>query len=883
MPDGEEGGTDEARRVPNRMPDPVGEVVSARDGLDAHQRQVGTDSTPFGILSPGLGSETFETRSQPALDAVLQTQPETLTPPLPASRLAPHVETHEVAGDDHLTVVGEVFFINEIIKPFEGDAFDATLPVDTDGDALQYVIAAASFDPPSTPVELQFGVSKANRAITKEYVFEPDAAVWDSRLISIAYIRSDLVEPSMDLIFINNMNMHRHDIRAIRKLWFRDTDSPLGTTTGIQSRGDAAGAILEVVQVSAANSRSSPVYRRLRLADPVGDDDATTKRYVDGLAVPVVAEGDIIIANATPAWIALSRGTARQLLQMNSGALRPEWASNIDIPGTLDVTGAAVFDGTLSINDANFALAIVGADPRNTFDSTDYMEYVRASNRWFWVVGGAEQARLGTSSFDMTNSGDFDIYASFADIQPRARFSANSIRWGPGGSSTQDVVLSRSVANRLDLSAGDDFRLVSGDAEFVTGKASKVFTTLGDANPLASYGATLEFGVGAASALDVALFRGAANRLDLASGDSLEIVLGNINIGGDLTLTGTVDGVDIAAHPGLPNVHHAQAHAAAQHNAAALPGGANENLSAFYLDIDDIAVPANPGVGIRRLFVDTATAALSVRTSAGTTINLEAGGGYTDAQAIAAVEGEATLALSGAVDITGILTVDTINEKTGAVGVDIEAVRMLDGFVELTEIADPGAGSANDLRLYAIDVGGTTGLQITDSAGVDTTIVARTRYLWLHPNDFVSLLGAPTLMIAGGWAVGGRVWSMPGSGTTGVSTKIALPSDWVSGTVKFTSYYQGSGGNGNNRRFSISMTAITPGTDSEIVAVGTTEDTTVAHGNGIVTSFTTPTGLTVAAGDIIRVSFARAADHADDTNVDAAHFIGMRMEYTSFF
>ena len=82
-----------------------------------------------------------------------------------------------------------------------------------------------------------------------------------------------------------------------------------------------------------------------------------------------------------------------------------------------------------------------------------------------------------------------------------------------------------------------------------------------------------------------------------------------------------------ASHSG--SAHHAQAHAAAQHNAAALPASANEDLGAFYLDIDDIAVPANPSASIRRLFVDTATGEISVRTSGGSTVSLEGGGGGT--------------------------------------------------------------------------------------------------------------------------------------------------------------------------------------------------------------------------------------------------------------
>lgn len=53
----------------------------------------------------------------------------------------------------------------------------------------------------------------------------------------------------------------------------------------------------------------------------------------------------------------------------------------------------------------------------------------------------------------------------------------------------------------------------------------------------------------------------------------------------------------------------------------------NNDLGDFYLDIGDIAVPANPAAGKRRVFFDQATGKLSVRTSAGTTIDLEATGG----------------------------------------------------------------------------------------------------------------------------------------------------------------------------------------------------------------------------------------------------------------
>ena len=96
--------------------------------------------------------------------------------------------------------------------------------------------------------------------------------------------------------------------------------------------------------------------------------------------------------------------------------------------------------------------------------------------------------------------------------------------------------------------------------------------------------------------------------------------------GGDVLATDA----DITTHAGVTGVHHTLLHGAAQHNVAALPGSANENLGAFYLDIDDIAVPANPGAGIRRLFTDTATGELSVQTNAGATVSLEAAGSSLD-------------------------------------------------------------------------------------------------------------------------------------------------------------------------------------------------------------------------------------------------------------
>ena len=55
-------------------------------------------------------------------------------------------------------------------------------------------------------------------------------------------------------------------------------------------------------------------------------------------------------ALASGGGASLSPGTARQLLQTDAAGTAVEWTSNVDIPGTLDVTGATTLDGNLTVD-----------------------------------------------------------------------------------------------------------------------------------------------------------------------------------------------------------------------------------------------------------------------------------------------------------------------------------------------------------------------------------------------------------------------------------------------------------------------------------------------------------------------------------------------------
>lgn len=92
----------------------------------------------------------------------------------------------------------------------------------------------------------------------------------------------------------------------------------------------------------------------LTVVDPTADrtitlPDASGTVLLSGAGGIVNAD---ISASAEIAVSKLADGDARQLLQTDAAGTGVEWASNIDIPGTLDVTGAATFDSSVAVTGA---------------------------------------------------------------------------------------------------------------------------------------------------------------------------------------------------------------------------------------------------------------------------------------------------------------------------------------------------------------------------------------------------------------------------------------------------------------------------------------------------------------------------------------------------
>jgi hypothetical protein len=106
-----------------------------------------------------------------------------------------------------------------------------------------------------------------------------------------------------------------------------------------------ASAAIAFSKLAALNSGALLVGNSSNVAaavTPTGDV-TISNTGVTSIAAGVIVDADIS-SSAEIAVSKLADGTARQLLQTDAAGTGVEWASNIDIPGTLDVTGIGTFD-----------------------------------------------------------------------------------------------------------------------------------------------------------------------------------------------------------------------------------------------------------------------------------------------------------------------------------------------------------------------------------------------------------------------------------------------------------------------------------------------------------------------------------------------------------
>jgi len=123
----------------------------------------------------------------------------------------------------------------------------------------------------------------------------------------------------------------------------------IGTTGSLSFEGSTANTFeTTIAVVDPTADRTITLPNITGTVVTTGDTGTVTSAMLlDG----TIVDADIN-ASAEIAVSKLADGSARQLLQTDAAGTGVEWASNIDIPGTLDVTSAATFDSTVAVTGA---------------------------------------------------------------------------------------------------------------------------------------------------------------------------------------------------------------------------------------------------------------------------------------------------------------------------------------------------------------------------------------------------------------------------------------------------------------------------------------------------------------------------------------------------
>ena len=109
----------------------------------------------------------------------------------------------------------------------------------------------------------------------------------------------------------------------------------------------AAVDVLPIYSVAGSDTKKITVKNLIQVGATLIDNGSIPASKVNLSALNIVNAN--IDANAEISVSKLADGTARQLLQTDAAGTGVEWASNIDIPGTLDVTSAATFDSNVTV------------------------------------------------------------------------------------------------------------------------------------------------------------------------------------------------------------------------------------------------------------------------------------------------------------------------------------------------------------------------------------------------------------------------------------------------------------------------------------------------------------------------------------------------------
>lgn len=256
-----------------------------------------------------------------------------------------------------------------------------------------------------------------------------------------------------------------------------------------------------------------------------------------GTGLATITDHGIMVGSGTGAVTPLAVGTNNQLLIGQTGA-DPIWSDNVDVPGTLDVTGAATLDDTLDVAGATTITAALTANSL-TVDN---------------VVYDAD-AITSSSSLDIDAVGAIQINSSGAAIRIGNDADAFAVDLGTGAAARTITIGNVTGATALNMNVGTgNFALNGVGASTYTIGAATTTGTISIGGTAQTGTMTIAGGTGAQTtnianstgAKTVNIATGAAaNTVTIGSTNTtatttIQAGSGNINLSGDVAATGDV-------------------------------------------------------------------------------------------------------------------------------------------------------------------------------------------------------------------------------------------------------------------------------------------------------------------------------------------------------
>lgn len=364
--------------APNASP-----AVGGSSGNSTGEVWLDTSLTPNGVKiwngsawvnATPIGSTTVQGLLELATSAETQTGSDTdraVTPAGLQSKVSDSTSTTSSTTIASSTAVKAAYDLANAAIPATGGTITGALQIGTTGSLVFEGSTADDFETTIAVVN-----PTADRTITLPNVTGTVVTTGDSGSVANAMIATDAVSTAK----IANDAVTYAKIQNVSA-----TDKLLGRSTA------GAGDVEEITCTAAGRAI-------------LDDVDAAAQRTTLGLGslatVSSISNANVA-ANAEIAVSKLANGTtARQLLQTDAAGTGVEWTSNVDIPGTLDVTGAATFDSTVTAT--TFTGALSGNASTATTASNLSLSAGAATTNYVLFGEGATGSQAVKTDVDLT-------------------------------------------------------------------------------------------------------------------------------------------------------------------------------------------------------------------------------------------------------------------------------------------------------------------------------------------------------------------------------------------------------------------------------------------------------------------------------------------------